>query len=209
MTEFIKRHILLAIVIGVAYFINRFILSGAHQEMAFDNYVLYFLYGVYGLLCIPVIRRDIKDYKGKKRLTVFTPSLIALAIVFSFVCSSKSVRDLDKSPVVFTAYGMSDFNGMNIQFRRDGTYKLTEWVMFMAEFHRGGYRIDNDSLVTLINKEYIEENEDMQRLLKSNIFVIRTRVQNNELNAADTIKELMQVDNKHNYLENSTVFRIR
>lgn len=202
MIKFLKRYVLLVIIAFLACCINVFILAGEHRMMAFDRYIFYFLYGIFALLGITIIYRDVRYYRFRsKKVWSFIPSLITIIAVVSFVCSNRYIRNLDKSPVVFIAYGMMDFNGTYIEFREDGTYKVSEYVLFMADYYRGVYSQNGEIIMLDPNGKFQQRGVLVSNLLK---IVSKTSTDTNT-----TRKELIQIGSDQNKIKDSEVFTIR
>lgn len=138
---------------------------------------------------------------GKRNIISFTPSLIVILSTFSFIYTTRYIHRLDASPVVFTAYGMQDFNGVYIDFREDSTYRITEYVLFAANYYRGTYKLKDSIIVLLEGDQYRKKGN-----IKSNRFKIILDI--------DTItnvtnKALIQIDDTQCKIEHSEVFSIR
>lgn len=202
MRKFLNRYLLLVVIVLLACFVLQFIFSGAYHILSFNDIILYFLYGVFVALSSIVIYRDIKYYRsGRGRFTSFLPSLIIVVTIFSFIYTARYVRRLDAAPVVFTAYGMQDFNGVYIQFREDSTYRITEYVLFAADYYRGTYSL-HDSIIELYEKDQFRKDGSVV----SNRFKIILQIDT----ATDVAyKKLIQIDDTKNKIENSEVFSIK
>jgi len=95
---------------------------------------------------------------------------------------------------MLTADSKDDLSGASIDFRKDGTYKLSCYSIFGADFFRGRYTI-KDSIIIL-------DRSDIDGIIKSNRLVIRAG------NSAHDEKEIYQLDAESNVLTNAAVFFI-
>lgn len=138
-----------------------------------------------------VIYKDLKENKHNTFKSIRTPGIF----IISFIIAGTILYLRDSSSVILTADSKDDLSGASIDFRKDGTYKLSSYSIFGADFFRGRYTI-KDSIITL-------DRSEIDGVIKSNRLAIRTG--NSE---HDEKKEIYQLDVESNVLTNASVFFI-
>ncbi|SEN93051.1 hypothetical protein SAMN04488505_1174 [Chitinophaga rupis] len=149
---------------------------------------------ILGILVIVVftwaIYKDLKENKHNTFKSIRTPGIF----IIGFIITGTILSLRDNSPVILTADIKEDLGSTSIDFRKDGTYKLSSYSILSADFFRGNYTI-KDSIITL-------DRSEIDGIIKSNRLVIRTG--NSERNE----KEIYQLDAESNVLTNTSVFFI-
>lgn len=157
---------------------------------------------IYGFVAIcifiVVLLFDIRQFKKSKKWASFTSSVIGLTIAFGLFTTLYILKQRDNSPSkIYCVTKMNDFNGISIDFREDGTYKLTSWSLG-ADIYRGKYKI-KDSIIT-IDKSKIEN------AITSKRFVIR---QDGEIDSSGIQeKSVYQIDDQGQLIKQSVDFRV-
>lgn len=142
--------------------------------------------------------RDRKDFKQNKRWYAFLPSIIGLLIfiLLSATLLALSLRDISPSKL-YCVTKIVDFNGASIDFREDGTYKLTSWCLG-ADCYRGHYTIQ-DSIIKLDKKE-------IEKIIVSDQLLIRS---DGEIDTAgNREKSIYQLDDNGSIIAQATDFRV-
>jgi hypothetical protein len=110
-----------------------------------------------------IVFKDRKQYFRTRNLSAFVPTSLGFFIGIALLTGLYFLHHRDQSPSkLYCMSKMSDFNGVSIDFREDGTYKLTSWSLG-ADYYRGTYTID-DKIIILDkspNKEIIRSNRLM------------------------------------------------
>jgi len=151
--------------------------------------------GIVTIACFAwVVYKDLKEYKSTTSESIYKPGVIVGIFIISFITAEIILSFRDNSPVVLTADAKDDLSGASIDFRKDGTYKLSSYSIFGADFFRGNYTI-KDSIIAL-------DKSDIDGIIKSNRLVIRTG------NYGRDKKEIYQLDAQSNVLTNAPVFFI-
>ena len=97
---------------------------------------------------------DRKQSKNKKAIIYYLPTSIFIIAAFLLSGIVHKLNQRDTSPVILKCVTkICDFNGMAIDFRKDGTYLHTSWCLG-ADYTRGRYSI-KDSIITM----HVIENE--------------------------------------------------
>ena len=141
---------------------------------------------------------DKKQFSKTEKWNSFIATFIGLAILVVHFLVLSSFKQRDNSPSqIYCVTKISDFNGVSIDFRKDGTYKLTSWCLG-ANIYRGKFTI-KDSIIT-IDKSKIES------CIVSNKLVIK---QDGEIDSTGKQeKSIYQIDQQGQVINRSTDFRI-
>src|SRR6185295_7110522 len=99
----------------------------------------------------------------------------------------------------------NDFNGVSIDFREDGTYKMTSWSLG-ADYYRGTYTM-KDSIITL-------DKSKIENAIVSNRLVVRPEIEIYEKDSfpgKDTVyqKSIYQIDENGKVISGATDFVVR
>lgn len=176
------------------------------HEFAFDFIPL----GIISLIAISVsvwtIFRDRKEYSKSKSKSEFIPTIIGITILIGLFTTFYILDIRDKSPSkLFCVTKIVDFNGASIDFREDGTYKLTSWCLG-ADYYRGTYTIQ-DSIITM-------DKSSIGNIINSKQLVIRTEIkyyESDSILGKDTVlqKSIYQIDQVGNVMDRSIDFIVR
>jgi hypothetical protein len=136
------------VVIVIGYFVTAFFIFHIDHAFLFGGVFAFFL-AILGIsLLFFMLYKDLKSYKRLKSLTEFIPTFIGLGFVFYFCIRLWMLSHRDDSPVVMSYITEgNERGGTSIEFRKDGTYKLTDWFMG-ASYSRGKYTL-KDSIIRL------------------------------------------------------------
>ena len=119
----------------------------------------------FGLL-VTIAWYDKNQYPEIRQQYKYLPTIILSIIILSLPPTIYFLRQRDNSPSQFYCVSkVSDFNGVSIDFRKDNTYKLSNWCMGES-ISRGKY-IVKDSIITL-------SNTPIGRVIVSSKLVIRS-----------------------------------
>lgn len=115
-----------------------------------------------------VIYRDTLLYSITKSWKSYTATIIGFTFIPLFILFSDFLEQLDKSPILFSMTQKdSNFGGIIIEFREDGSYKLGNYFLG-AEFYRGKYAL-KDSFIEI--KDVAKAS-----MLENNKFVIGNQI---------------------------------
>ena len=149
-------------------------------------------------LFIWVIYKDRKQYLIDNIWTAYLPTISGFTILIGLLTTLYILGLRDKSPVKFACVSkIVDFNGVHIDFREDGTYKLDNFCMG-SNFFRGKYTI-KDSIITL-------DKMNIDKVIESNRLVIRA--DGDKDNLGNTEKSIYQIDNNGKRIDRATDFRL-
>jgi hypothetical protein len=139
-----------------------------------------------------------KEYKTNKSLVSFISTALGLTICIGLAATLLILAQRDKSPTkIYCVTKIVDFNGAAIDFREDGTYKLTSWCLGFDNY-RGTYT-KTDSIITL-DKRAIEGIVESKKLL------IR---QDGEVDSLGNVaKSIYQIDDNGQIIRNAIDFTV-
>lgn len=150
------------------------------------------------ILFIWVVYKDRKQFLVDKSWTTFLPTIFGLILIFGLLTTLYILKQRDKSPVKFACVSkIVDFNGVHIDFREDGTYKLDNFCMG-SNFFRGKYTI-KDSIIIL-------DKMNIDKVIESNRLVIRADGDKDSLGNVE--KSIYQIDNNGKIIDRATDFRL-
>lgn len=155
--------ILIILITGLVCFYR--VLRQADHTMILDEALNYGLAALGLVVLLRAVLSDRRDYRRRKNRQAFVPTGLCLLIGGLLLITYFLLRQRDRSPVRLSLVTQTnDFNGLAIDFREDGTYKLTIWSIG-ADYYRGTYSL-SDSIITL-------NNAGLERTLPGNRLLIR------------------------------------
>ena len=169
-------------------FIRNFIIS-YEEEFIFDFEILFFIGVLFIVFFIITIYRGIKNFRIANRPFELLPMFLGLIFVFVFLGILYKNERIDSSPIVLRANYDGDINGFSLEFRKDGTYKFFNYSFFGGKYYRGKYTL-RDSILIL-------DKNNIDNVISTNKLVIR----NFNDNVGKKISRIVQIDNKHNRIE--------
>ena len=169
-------------------FIRNFIIS-YEEESVFDGLILFFLGISFQTFFIISIYKGIKYFKLKKNKFELMPIFFGFIIIFIFFGFWYKCEKMDISPIILRANYDGDVNGFSLEFREDGTYKFFNYSFFGGKYYRGKYKL-RDSILIL-------DKNNIDNVIRTNKLVIR----NFNDNIGKKISRIVQIDNKHNRIE--------
>ena len=169
-------------------FIRNFIIS-YEEEFIFDFEILFFIGVLFIVFFIITIYRGIKNFRIANRPFELLPMFLGLIFVFVFLGILYKNERIDSSPIVLRANYDGDINGFSLEFRKDGTYKFFNYSFFGGKYYRGNYTL-RDSILIL-------DKNNIDNVIRTNKLVIR----NFNDNIGKKISRIVQIDNKHNRIE--------
>ena len=169
-------------------FIRSFMIS-YEEESVFDGLILFFLGISFQTFFIISIYKGIKYFKLKKNKFELMPIFFGFIIIFIFFGFSYKCEKMDISPIILRANYDGDVNGFSLEFREDGTYKFFNYSFFGGKYYRGKYKL-RDSILIL-------DKNNIDNVIRTNKLVIR----NFNDNIGKKISRIVQIDNKHNRIE--------
>jgi hypothetical protein len=176
-------------VIGL-FALFRIVIAADHYHI-FDGIINTGL-GVIGFVVfLLTILKDIQLYQDQRIFKFLLPTCIGLIVGMAIFFLSRR----DNSPTILYFSSNYDFNGVSIDFRKDGTYKLANYCLGF-DYTRGKYRIV-DSVITI-------DRNQIDLIIQSSRLVIRPF-------DTDTIskKSLYQMDENGAIIDRSAVFYLR
>ena len=169
-------------------FIRSFMIS-YEEESVFDGLILFFLGISFQTFFIISIYKGIKYFKLKKNKFELMPIFFGFIIIFIFFGFWYKCEKMDISPIILRANYDGDVNGFSLEFREDGTYKFFNYSFFGGKYYRGKYTL-RDSILIL-------DKNNIDNVIRTNKLVIR----NFNDNVGKKISRIVQIDNKHNRIE--------
>lgn len=182
----------------VGLYISWQTLSSLDTEDLFDKEQNIFYVLVASIIFLVALYFDTKQFKNTKKWTSFLATICGLTITFLHFFLLEKFREKDNvQSQIYCVTKITDFNGVSIDFRKDGTYKLTSWSLG-ADIYRGKFTI-KDSIIT-IDKSKIES------CIVSNRFVIRQDGEIDSLGKRE--KSIYQINEQGRRIDNSIDFRV-
>ena len=173
-------------------------LSRIDNTFFLDDFINLVIEVIALVLFIWVIFKDRKQYLVDKKWIAFLPTILGLLFIFGLVITLYIFGLRDKSPVKFSCVSkIVDFNGVRIDFREDGTYKLNNFSMG-SKFFRGNYTI-KDSVITL-------DKMSIDKVIESNKLVIRTDGEKDSIGNIE--KSIYQIDPNGKVIGRAIDFRL-
>ncbi len=153
---------------GVGLFTYYQFIKRVDHEFAFDFIPLGIVSFIAIIVFVWTIFLDRKEYSKSKSKADFLPTIIGTTILLGLFTTFYILDLRDKSPSrLYCVTKIVDFNGAAIDFREDGTYKLTSWCLG-ANYYRGTYTLQ-DSVITL-------DKSEIEKIIESNRLLIRQEV---------------------------------
>jgi hypothetical protein len=144
-----KRAFRSIIILTIGVFVCHRIIITIDDWVVFDPVINLILIVCALIVYLIVLWIDYRDYNKTDEKLSFFPSISGLFLCFGLVGILYFLNKRDISPVKLScATKIVDFNGVFIDFREDGTYKLTNGCVFGETIYRGKYII-KDSIITL------------------------------------------------------------
>ena len=142
------------------------------HNVLFDSIIDIFLLGITLIVYLIFVIIDVRAYRKKKKRRHFIATITCLCVTLISVAFYVGLQQRDRSPVVMSCFLENpDFNGINIDFRKDGSYKLTSWSMGF-DIYRGRYT-RKDSIITL-------DTNGLDHTLRFNKFVMTKDIRNTD-----------------------------
>lgn len=150
------------------------------------------------LFLVWTIYKDRKQYLLDKNWTAFLPTTIGILFILGLFITLYTFSLRDKSPVKFSCVSkIVYFNGVHIDFREDGTYKLDNFCMG-SNFFRGKYTF-KDSIITL-------DKNNIDKVIETSRLFIRADGDTDSLGNIE--KSIYQIDANGKIILNVTDFRL-
>ena len=191
-----RIRVLVISLLGIVIFYRK--IGEIDNTFIMDSIINFGLEFIFIVFLIWTIFKDRNDYRKNNIWTAFLPTIIGFIIIIGFE-STLYIFDLrDKSPVKFSCVSkIVDFNGVHIDFREDGTYKLDNYC-FGSNFYRGKYSM-HDSTITL-DKSNIDKVIESDRLL--------IRADGDKDSNGIVIKSIYQIDKQGKVINGAVDYRI-
>ena len=197
-----SKHVLFRVIpIGVAGIVSiSYLVNHIDKETVFGMLPQFFLACGSVFAIVWTFLLDRKEHRKSKKKVEFLPSFVGLVWVLMFGVMLFIFKLRDRSPSkLYCVTAICDFNGMSIDFRQDGTYKLSNWCMGVENF-RGKYQI-KDSIVTL-------DGPDVAKMIGSDRLLYSV---DTSWSSTDTFftRTLHQVDNKGAKIRDANYFVVK
>jgi len=176
------------------------------HEFIFDFIILFAVATGAAIIFMWTISKDRKEYSRSKKLVDFAPTFIGSAILLGLLTTIFILNQRDNSrSKLYCVTKQNDFNGVSIDFREDGTYKMTSWSLG-ADYYRGTYTM-KDSIITL-------DKSKIENAIVSNRLVVRPEIEIYEKDSfpgKDTVyqKSIYQIDENGKVISGATDFVVR
>lgn len=168
------------------------------HDFIFDNLINSVIVIVGITVLVWNIIKDMEDFKQNRLWKAFLSSIAGFSIIIVLSATLFLLRLRDRSPVKMNCVAkIVDFNGVSIDFRVDGTYKLTSWCLG-SDNHRGQY-IMHDSVILL-------DKNEIGAIIKSNKLLIRADGEKDSLGNIE--KSVYQMDENGQIIAHAIDFRI-
>ena len=136
--------------------------STADDYSIFDPVIDAVLQLCAAVLLAVFIVADINDYTNHRKLSSFASTAFGVLLLLGFVGLQFYLSARDRSPIKMAIVTkITDFNGVRIDFREDGTYRASNWCMGES-IYRGKYQV-KDSVITMdisgIDEPFIESSK--------------------------------------------------
>lgn len=193
-----KRILKIIVMLLVGVYLNYRLIAQADHDSIFDDIINLALGAASIGLFVLIFLSDKKQYRKIKSRAAFIPTVTGLFTAVTLVVTHLLLLQRDKSPSkLYCVSKITDFNGVSIDFREDGTYKLTSWCLG-ADVYRGLYTI-KDSIITL-------DKNNIHNFIESNRLLIRQDGETDSLGNRE--KSIYQIDKNGQIIKTGNDFRI-
>lgn len=193
-----KRPFKIILILTVGLFVSYRIIRHVDHEAIFDEEINFGLSAIALGVLLWILFKDRKEYLKSKSWTVFVPTALGVFIAIGLFITLFLLQQRDKSSSKFYCVSkIVDFNGVSIDFREDGTYKLTSWCLG-ADYYRGTYTIA-DNIITL-------DKNSIKKVIESNRLLILQDGETDSL--GNKQKSIYQVDIDGQVIKNAVDFRV-
>jgi hypothetical protein len=193
-----KRILKIMVMLSVGVYLNFYIVDKADHDSIFDDIINLALGAIALAIFVWVLISDNKEYGNIKSRAAFAPTVTALFTAVTLLVTHLLLLQRDKSPSkLYCVSKITDFNGVSIDFREDGTYKLTSWCLG-ADVYRGLYTI-KDSIITL-------DKNNIDNFIESNRLLIRQDGETDSLGNRE--KSIYQIDKNGQIIKTGNDFRV-
>ena len=194
----LKRLSKIILILAVGLYVSYKVIHRVDHDVIFDEQINLGLIISACLIFVWVINKDTRLYFKSKKFTEFLPTFIGLFITIGLVTTLYLLHQRDKSPIKFACVSkIVDFNGVRIEFRKDGTYKLCNFCLG-ADYYRGKYKIQ-DSIITL-------DKSNIDKVIETKRLVIRADGQKDDNGIIE--KSIYQIDKDGNILDRAVDYRL-
>lgn len=193
-----KRIFKIIVMLSVGAYLNFYIVDKADHDFIFDDIINLALGAASIGLFVLIFLSDKKQYRKIKSRAAFIPTVTGLFAAVSLLVTHLLLLQMDKSPSkLYCVTKITDFNGVSIDFRKDGTYKLTSWCLG-ADVYRGLYTI-KDSIITL-------DKNNINNFIESNKLLIRQDGETDSLGNRE--RSIYQIDKNGQVIKTGNDFRV-
>lgn len=108
------------------------------------------------------ILKDLDDYNKEKQIKNLSLTFISISFIVSILALEVKIqRNLDK-PTLIKVFHDGDFNGIGIDFKKDGSYILNNSSIGFSDYFYGNFKIQGDKIS--MDREQIENIKNLQYL---------------------------------------------
>jgi hypothetical protein len=193
-----KRILKIIVMLSVGVYLNYRLIAQADHYSIFDAEINVALGAIALGIFAWVLLTDNKEYRKIKSWAAFIPTVTGLFTAVTLVVTHLLLLQRDKSPSkLYCVSRIVDFNGVFIDFREDGTYKLTSWCLG-ADIYRGVYT-RKDSIITL-------DKNNIDNVIESNKLLIRQDGETDSLGNRE--RSIYQIDKNGQVIKTGNDFRV-
>jgi hypothetical protein len=194
-----KNHLLR---IGLTVLISWLIIYKTYQ-FKFSNFILdeilYPVIGIIGLIAWGImLSKDLKLFKAEKQAKYLTTAIIGGVSLITILLINWSLNRTFNKPTLVKVFYDGDFNGVGIDFKKDGTYIFDNFCLG-SDYEYGIYQINGDEIEL--------DRKEIDNIIKSK----RLRIASKTTDYQDEIEEenyLFQIDEFGHSMENELSFRV-
>lgn len=186
-------------VLTVGLLLLKFTYNFKHFSFIFDLLIFRFVAAIGLSFLVWSLFTDLRKNKLSENTSRIIPAILGfIFIVIIWTWNSKINQDFTK-PTLLSIYYDGDYNGVGIDFKKDGTYIFDNSAIGMSDYLYGTYAIDGKK-ITLDKKE-------IDNIIKSRHLEIRP----NTIGYVDSTNieyAVFQIDNEGHLMKNELKFRV-
>ena len=168
------------------------------HETILDGIINFWLIAITIGIFFWAYKNDKKLYRQNKKRIEYISTCLAILIVIAFSTKLFLLNLRDRSPsIIICESKEKDFNGVSIDFRKDGTFKLMSWSL-NADYYRGSYTMA-DSIIVI-------KDDGGENVLQSNRLLIKSDGEKDSLGNID--RSIYQINEDGHIMEGTTAFRV-
>jgi len=142
--------------LGILLFFGYLLIHLVHQLIFTSGFSELFLF-MFILVALPtwlwIANLDIIKYVATKQIRFLFSTLIGVISILWAVIIYQQVYEVREKPSLLRVYYDGDFNGVGIDFKKNGRFVLDDWAVGISEYSYGSYKISGDTLWLYPDKE--------------------------------------------------------